>query len=110
MPRPCFLHLQRELSRHGRAVWYVRKGDGPRIRIRGEYGSTAFLEAYNAAVRGELVLPDPKSRTGSLRWLWDRYRQTAPWAALAIATRRQRENIMQEVLKSAGAEPYGDIS
>ena len=110
MPRPRPPHLQRELSRHGRAVWYVRKGDGPRIRIRGEYGSTAFLEAYNAAVRGELVLPDPKSRTGSLRWLWDRYRQTEPWAALAIATRRQRENIMQEVLKSAGAEPYGDIS
>ena len=33
MPRPALPHLHRERTRHGATVWYVRKGQGPRIRI-----------------------------------------------------------------------------
>ena len=33
MPRPRPPHLQREITRHGKAVWYVRVGHGPRVRI-----------------------------------------------------------------------------
>lgn len=54
MPRPRPPHLNRETTRHGTVVWYVRRGDGPRIRIRGEYGSPAFQAAYEAAVRGQI--------------------------------------------------------
>ena len=45
MPRPRHLH-------HGRMVWYVHVGKGPRIRILGEYGSPEFMAAYEAAVAG----------------------------------------------------------
>lgn len=112
MPRPRPPFLLRESTRHGKAVWYVRKGDGPRIRIRGEFGTDAFQKAYKAAVDGVIALPEaaPKVRTGSLQWLWDRYRETTAWAALSSATRRQRENIMDGVMSTAGAEPYGDIT
>jgi integrase len=52
----------------------------------------------------------PRTATGTLDWLWNRYRETAAWANLSAATRRQRENIMLHVLKSAGAEPFAKIT
>ena len=35
MPRPRPPTLHRETNRHGKVVWYVRNGHGPRIRIKG---------------------------------------------------------------------------
>jgi integrase len=108
-PRPPFLHKQ--VTRHGHHVWYVRRGAGPRIRIRGEFGTEEFNASYRAAINREaLKHPTQSPRTGSLQWLWDRYRETTAWAELSSATRKQRENIMLHVLASGGMEPYGDIS
>jgi len=42
-------HLRQEVTRHGRAVWYFRRGNGPRLRMPDEYGSDIFLAAYAAA-------------------------------------------------------------
>ncbi len=50
MPRPRPPHLRLEKTRHGRRVWYVRFGNGPRIRIKGEYGTPEFEAAYRAAL------------------------------------------------------------
>ena len=110
MPRPRPPYLLKEKTRHGRTVWYFRRGDGPRIRVHGDFGSEAFQASYNAASRGELAKPVGKTRTGSLNWLWDRYRETTVWGELSPATRRARENIMAGVLKTAGDEPFGDIT
>ena len=49
MPRPRPPFLSRELSRHGRAVWYVRR-NGKRIRHRAEYGTPEFTAEYQAAL------------------------------------------------------------
>ena len=102
MPRPRPPHLLREITRHERAVWYVRVGKGPRIRIRAEYGTEDFWSQYRAALDGAplgggtlglrrllvlLVVVD------QLAWALERYRQSSSWAALSNATRRQRENI-----------------
>jgi integrase len=112
MPRPRPPFLLRERNRHGRLVWYVRKGDGPRTRIPGEFGTDAFMRAYRAAVDGVIAAPAaaPKIKTGSLNWLWDRYRETTAWSGLSDATRRARENIMDRVMKTAGTDPYGSIT
>jgi integrase len=110
MPRPRPPHLLKERNRHGDTVWYVRKGDGPRIRIRGEYDSPEFKAAYQAAVTGTSITDAaPKARTASLQWLWDRYRESTAWAELSIATRRQRENIMRSVLAISGTAEFGAI-
>lgn len=53
MPRPRPSHLHREKNRHGNFAWYVRVNRGPRIRIKAEYGTPEFEEAYRAAVKGE---------------------------------------------------------
>lgn len=110
MPRPRPPYLHRETTRHGSAVWYVRKGDGPRIRIRGTFGTPAFTAAYTAAVAGETPPQQRKATAGSLAWLIDRYRETSDWRDLSAATRRQRENIFKQVVAAAGDKPCGALT
>lgn len=111
MPRPRPPHLHRETTRHGKAVWYVRVGKGPRIRIKAEYGSDEFQAEYQAAIDGA---PRPKPgapAVESLAWLIARYRETGAWLnELSAATRRQRENIFRQVMKTAGDKPYARIA
>jgi hypothetical protein len=38
MPRPRPPYLRHETTRHKKRVWYVRVGDGPRIRLKADYG------------------------------------------------------------------------
>jgi integrase len=110
MPRPRPPYLLREVNRHGKTVWYVRKGDGPRIRIRGEFGTPAFNAAYQAAVTGEAPPGEAKAAAGTLRWLVERYRDSTAWTGLSLATRRQRENILRPILEKSGHQPVSRIT
>jgi integrase len=111
MPHPRPPHLHREANRHGTMVWYVRIGKGPRTRIKAEYGTPEFDEAYRAAIAGELPKPTARATRGSLEWLWMLYRQTGAWTdELSATTRRQRERIMIKVLKTGGDQPLSKIT
>lgn len=110
MPRPRLPYLQRETSRHGRLMWFVRRGAGPRTRIPGDYGTPEFMRAYQAAVAGEAVPNVRKPATGTLEWLLSEYRKSEPWGALSAATRRQRDNIFLRVTRTAGTEAFKDIT
>jgi integrase len=107
MPRPRPPHLHREMTR--RAVWYVRIGKGPRIRVQAVYGTADFEAEYQAAVFGA-PRPQKGPAAGTLAWLVARYRETAAWTMLSPATRRQRENILRHVLETAGHQPYARIT
>lgn len=109
MPRPRPPHLHRETTRHGKFVWYVRRGAGPRVRIRAEFGTPEFLAEYEAALAGEKPQAKARARSGSLQWLYERYRETTAWRDLSPATRRQRENIFAGVMKISGSEFFVDI-
>lgn len=109
MPKPRPPHLHREQTRHGQHVWYVRKGHGPRIRIRAEFGSNDFWAEYRAALEGA-PKPTKAGKTNTLHWALDRYRHSSAWAALSNATRRQRENIYRAVIKSAGSVAVKEIT
>jgi integrase len=103
--------LHREITRHGKTVWYVRVSKGPRIRLRAEFGSAEFGAEYEAAIKGT-ARPNIKGApaAGTLAWLVARYRETSVWAGLSLATRRQRENIFAHVLASAGEQPFTKIT
>jgi hypothetical protein len=91
-------------------TWYVRHGHGPRVRIRGAFGTPEFEAEYRAALDGAPVWGGKKkAAVGTLQWLWERYRETTAWSALSLATRRQRENIMRGVLEQSGHEPVAAI-
>jgi hypothetical protein len=91
MPRPRPPHLHRQVSRHGKTVWYVRIGKGPRVRIRSDFGTPLFDAQYQAAIEGLPARQDTKdgASTGSFAWLIERYRETGAWTNLSLATRRQ---------------------
>jgi site-specific recombinase XerD len=112
MPRARPPYLVRQTTRHGRTVWYVRKGDGERgrIRIKEEYGTPAFWAAYNAAVAGETAPAPGKPKPQSLAWLIAQYRESVFWHDLSLATRRQRENIFKRAMATGGNEPFTRIT
>jgi integrase len=111
MPRPRLPFLHKEITRHQKVTWYVRHGKGPRIRVRGEYGSAEFRANYEAALEGRTsTTSQRRTKSGSLAWLIDRYRDSAAWSSLAPATRRQRDNIFLHVIESAGDKPCSKIT
>ena len=115
MPRPRPPHWRRETPRHGKPVWYVHIGKGKRVRIPGEYGSAEFMAAYDEAIsgrRGPVRSSGPAE--GSFAWALGLYRRSQAWAALSIATRRQREAIFRQIEKTHGTSGFlawkrGDI-
>lgn len=110
MPRPKPQFLIRQVTRHGRAVWYFRRHKtGPAIRIRAEFGTPEFTRQYEAALIGQPIEKKPKTRGGSLRWLFERFKESSSWSSLALATRKQRENIISGVIAREGDTPAIEI-
>lgn len=111
MPRPRPPHLHKQTTRHGKVVWYVRIGKGPRVRIKAVYGTPEFEEAYQAALKGDSPRATPGTASGSLEWLWNLYRQTGAWTEeLSATTRLQRERIMRKVVATGGNQPLSKIT
>lgn len=113
MPQPRPPHLHRQITRHGKAVWYVRKGHGLRVRMRATFGTPEFDAEYQAAITSRGRLPPPNRdalAAESLAWLIARYRESATWQSLSIATRRQRENIFAHVIEKSGKAPFARIT
>jgi integrase len=112
MPHPRMPHLHREVTRHGKVVWYARVGGssrGPRVKLHAEYGTSEFWAEYQAALASSPRKPAPL-HAGTLAWLLERYRETTAWTYLSAATRRQRENIFLHVLETAGKQPFAKIT
>jgi integrase len=110
MPHPVPQHLHRQVTRHGRVVWYVRIGQGLRTRIRAEYGTAEFFEEYRTALANVPKAAKGGPTVGTLAWLIERYRTSSAWNALSAATRRQRENIFKHVLDTAGTAKASSIT
>ncbi|MCB1470474.1 MAG: tyrosine-type recombinase/integrase [Rhizobiaceae bacterium] len=109
MPRKLPLHVTRQRTRHGRVVFYFRRGKGQRTRLP-NIDDPAFEEAYKAALAGnakpERHVEDPRS----LLWLITRYMESGEWAAFSAATRKQRGVIYQQIIKTAGPKPFAAIN
>jgi integrase len=109
MPRPRPPFLSREITRHGRPVWYVRR-NGKRIRLRAEYRTPEFEAEYQAALASSPKPQKGEPAAGTLAWLVERYRETGDWGRLSLATKQQRENILKQVLAMAGDKPVARIT
>lgn len=109
MPRRLPKHVNRHRTRHGRIVFYFRRGHGPHVRLP-DITDPGFESAYAAALAGQVTPPPSKATPDSLAWLIDAYKRSGHWAGLAPSTRRMRDNILQHVAREAGHVPYGAIS
>ena len=115
MHAPKLPGLVRQKSRHGKTVWYVRIGQGARLRLKLNPHDAGFAEEYNKsyaqALSGEKVAEKTNGvSAGTFGWLWAQYCQSSSWASLALSTRRQRENIMTHVLANIGKAPIAEIT
>lgn len=109
MPRQRKPYVQKQVSRHGKVVWYFRRGKGPRSRLPGQFESPEWLEAYEAALANRPV-EAPKSDPRTLKWLAERYFESAPFKALKPSSQRQRANVLKRVLATGGAMPFSLIT
>src|SRR6185312_16331344 len=105
MPKPKPPYLQRHVTRHGKVVWYVRKGRGPKIRINGAYDSDEFKAAYRAAIAGEAPTPRGGPQKDTLAWLIKLHRASGYYTSKSEATRKKRDQIFAQVLKTSGSYP-----
>ena len=88
-------------------AFYVWRRPGPKIRIRGEYGSREFMRAYREALFGEAK---PKAAPGSLSELISAYKQSRAWReGLSAATRKTRDQFFRKIEAAAGAKPINEI-
>lgn len=112
MPRIKYPYLQREKTRHGVWVWYVRiDRAAPRIRIRGDYDGEQFKAEYLAAIAAAPAMVKPAAaHKGSMQWLVDRWRESSDWHMTAKSTQRQRENILVHVLEKSAGFPFAKVS
>lgn len=110
VPRPRLPHLVKETTRHGKTVWYVRIGQGPRTRLSAKFGTKEFEAEYHAAIKGNASEAPIKAAGGSIAKAVRDYRQSSAWLSLSVATRRQRENIFKKILESAGRDEIGRLT
>lgn len=102
MPKPREKYLHGYTNRHGDWVWYVRMPGRKKVRLRAKYGTPEFEEEYRQARFGDGEPGKPKAKSGTLAWLWDRYKDSSAWRGLSKATQKQRINIMSHVLAKSG--------
>lgn len=103
MPRPLPLHVVKETTRHGKIVFYFRIGKGERIRLPGIPGAKDFKRAYQAALIGQRIdHVETTTMVRSLRWLVQQYMESAEWAGLSVATRKQRGLFYKQVVDASG--------
>ena len=93
-------HLLTERTRHGRTVYYVRLGAGPRVRVRGEPGRPGFAAAYEAALQVLATnepAPSPRVPPGSLAHAVALYRASASVQQLTPPTRRRHLRLLDRI-------------
>jgi integrase len=109
MPRPRKPYIQKEVTRHGKIVWYFRRGKEPRVRLPGAFGSKDFNEAYAAAFAGLEPKPRVFAPQPSLRWLVDRYYESPRFNALRPNTQRNYRLELERVCKTGGSLNFAKI-
>jgi integrase len=109
MPRPRPPFLSREVTRHGRAVWYVRR-DGKRIRLKSEFGTPEFTAEYQAVLAAHQPATEVRTTAGTLAWLIECFRGTAAWQARSASTRAKWDGLYRQVIETAGKTPLSSIT
>ena len=109
MPRPRKPYVQKEVTRHGKIVWYFRRGKEKRVRLPGAFGSSEFNAAYAAALSGQPPVPKTSAPSTSLRWLVDRYYESGRFDKLRPNTQRNQRLALENVCKTGSNLNFASI-
>jgi integrase len=103
MPRPRKPYVQKEVTRHGKIVWYFRRGKEARIRLPGAYGSQEFNAAYAAAMAGTPARKRQEAPAETVRWLVDRFYESPRFDRLRPNTQRNYRLEFARICKTGGS-------
>ena len=84
MPRARLPFLQRQVTRHGRKVWYFRRNRSePRVRLPDLYGSDEFTATYRACLAGQpmVVRNQRQAPKTKFKGLIELYLKSSEWQA-----------------------------
>jgi site-specific recombinase XerD len=109
MPRRRRLFERKEITRHGKTVWYFRRPGQARVRLPDDYGSPEYVEAYERALVGQSVERPSKAEKGTLSWLIDRYKASGHYASLSESSKTHRDYILRKVAKESGHHQFAKI-
>lgn len=112
MPRPRKPYTHREVTRHGKVVWYFRRDKKePRIRLPGAYGSPEFNRAYDAALAGKAATrkPEKPAARASLRWLVNKYYESGRFEQFRPNTQRNQRLMLESVCRTGGDLKIAEI-
>ena len=101
MPRKALPYLLKERTRHGTAVYYFRRGKGPRTRLKGQYGSKDFMAAYEAALVGSPIEPKASHPHLTLPWCIEQFMASPAWNRLAPESRKQMSYQFERIATNA---------
>jgi integrase len=107
-------YLYEDMDRHGNVRIYVQRRKGePKMRLRAPPGSTEFMEEYRKALlRTPSDIPATAANPAtphSLRWLIERYFQSAEFNRLAERTRHVRRLILNGLCEQHGAKSFAKL-
>jgi hypothetical protein len=95
-------YVHQDVDRHGNVRTYFWRKGGPKIRIREQLGSQAFLDVYRTLLAdsqsGTLIASKPRLRSpdeGTYRWLCVEYFRSAKCARLDPRTQKVRRRVLE---------------
>lgn len=104
-------YLVEDTDRHGNVRIYLRRPGQPKVRLKSETGTQAFLDEYRAALSGPIDQPsaaslDRRGNKGTFKWLCEQYFASAEFKRLASRTQYVRRRILDGVCENDGSKPY----
>ena len=104
-------YVDRWKDRHGKERFYFRKGKGARIPLRGPEGSPEFWEDYHKAANGEKTTQpaSKRAKTGTMRWLVEKYYKSAAFKELGDNTKIVRRRMLDKFCEKHGSKRYGQL-
>jgi integrase len=107
-------YIFQDRDRHGNERLYVRR-NGRKIRIKERWGTTEFLDAYQAALvatetpKVEIARIGAPAERGTFRWLVEQYYRSAEFNQFDDSTKRVRRGILDGLCARYGPLPYARL-
>lgn len=102
--------LVKDTDARGNDRYYVRMPGKPKYRLRGEPGSSEFMDGYNAAVDGRITPRLQKVPEGSFEWLCRTYFNSTNFKSeLGLESQKVRRRILEGLCRTLGDKPFHRI-
>jgi integrase len=101
-------YVHRTVDRHGKVYFHFRKVGCPRVRLKGEIGSTEFMAAYSKSMGDVSALSNSlngKMKLGSVAALVNLWYQSGEFRQLRPSTQTTYRGIMGRFLIDHGDKP-----